>query len=180
MEPRSLLPIIEAADNFKPASLSERKFVPFYLSLDHTSPLDIIGQIAPDVVKRIIEYPAGTFAIQPENNLHTAPHSLEPPSTLSPANTKAIAFDSRLSTPGARSEAIERACLEWRTNGLFAEATGGRQWRNEKYTIYAHPFKNIGVGGEIAFLLERSACELFGFVTYVLLLSCPRFCPGCD
>ncbi|EUC61462.1 nudix hydrolase, partial [Rhizoctonia solani AG-3 Rhs1AP] len=162
----SLLPIIEVVDNFKPAALSTQKFVPFYLSLESTQPQDIIGQIAPEVAEKIISYPAGTFAIKLVDNSGAASQSLDnthPPSTT---HIKAIAFDERLRTVDERSEAIERASLEWRSQGFFAGAFGGKLWRNERYSIYVHPFKNVGVGGEVAFGLERAACELFGFVTY--------------
>ncbi|CAE6448584.1 unnamed protein product [Rhizoctonia solani] len=162
----SLLPIIEVVDNFKPAALSTQKFVPFYLSLESTQPQDIIGQIAPEVADKIISYPAGTFAIKLVDSSGAASQSLDnthPPSTT---RIKAIAFDERLRTVDERSEAIERASLEWRNQGFFAGAIGGKLWRNERYSIYVHPFKNVGVGGEVAFGLERAACELFGFVTY--------------
>ncbi|KAJ1301227.1 hypothetical protein OPQ81_003636 [Rhizoctonia solani] len=162
----SLLPVIEAVDNFKPAALSAHKFVPFYLSLEHTQPQDIIGQIAPEVVEKIVSYPTGTFAIKLLDKADYESRSLDNTSSPSTAHVKAIAFDNRLRTIDERSEAIERASLEWRSQGLFSGAIGGRQWRNERYSVYVHPFKNIGVGGEIAFRLERSACELFGFVTY--------------
>ncbi|KAH7337492.1 NUDIX hydrolase domain-like protein [Rhizoctonia solani] len=162
----SLLPIVEAVDNFKPAALSTQKFVPFYLSLEHTQPQDIIGQIAPEVVEQIMTHPAGTFNIQLVDNSGALSQSIDNTSLLSTAHVKAVAFDERLRTVDERSEAIERASLKWRDEGLFAGAIGGRQWRNERYSVYAHPFKNVGVGGEIAFRLERSACELFGVVTY--------------
>ncbi|KDN44285.1 hypothetical protein RSAG8_05549, partial [Rhizoctonia solani AG-8 WAC10335] len=162
----SLLPIIEVVDSFKPAALSTQKFIPFYLSLEHTQPQDIIGQIAPGVAERIVSYPAGTFAVKLIENIDGAS---QPPDINSPSSTahiKAIAFDERLRTVDERSEAIERASLDWRSQGLFAGAIGGRQWRNEQYSVYVHPFKNIGIGGDVAFRLERTACELFGFVTY--------------
>lgn len=162
---RSLLPIVDAVDNFKPSTLLSQKFVPFFLSLDHTSPQDIIGQIALDVVEKVLAYPAGVFSIQLVDKPNTTPNLSKLPAS-SASDVTAIAFDAHISTIEARSEAIERVCLEWRAEGLFATAIGGRQWRNEKYTIYVHPFKNIGIGGEVAFTLERSACELFGFVTY--------------
>ncbi|KAF8688682.1 hypothetical protein RHS03_09664, partial [Rhizoctonia solani] len=162
----SLLSIIDAVDNFKPTALSTHKFVPFYLSLEHTQPQDIIGQIAPEVVHTIISHPPGTFAVQiidSSGGMSRASDSTRPPSV---AQVKAIAFDDRLSTAEERSEAIERASMEWREQGLFAGVIGGRQWRNEQYTVYVHPFRNAGLGGEVAFELERSACQLFGFVTW--------------
>ncbi|KAG8701040.1 hypothetical protein FRC11_012482 [Ceratobasidium sp. 423] len=143
----TLLPIIDAVDNFKPSALSAQKFVPFYLSLERTQPQDTIGQIAPEVVEKIISYPAGTFAIQLVDNA----------ASPSVTNVKGIAFDDRLRTIDERSEAIERASLEWRNQGHFAGAIGGGKWRNERYSVYVHPFKNIGLGGEVAFRLERGA-----------------------
>jgi hypothetical protein len=148
---RSLLPIIEAADNFRTTAL-EAKFVPFYLSLKRTSPQDIIGQIAPDVLKEIESRGSDAFTTLALNN-----------------KLVAVAFQDHLSTPALRSQAIEKFCLGVREAGLFAAAIGGRQWRNELYAIREHPFKNLGVQ-ENAFLLERSACELFGVVTCVLVL----------
>ncbi|KAF8752309.1 hypothetical protein RHS01_08004 [Rhizoctonia solani] len=116
----SLLSIIDAVDNFKPTALSTHKFVPFYLSLEHTQPQDIIGQIAPEVI------------IDSSGGMSRASDSTRPPSV---AQVKAIAFDDRLSTAEERSEAIERASMEWREQGLFAGVIGGRQWRNERYTV---------------------------------------------
>ncbi|CAE6402332.1 unnamed protein product [Rhizoctonia solani] len=162
----SLLSIIEAVDNFKPAALSTQKFVPFYLSLESTDTRDIIGQIAPGVVENILSYPPGTFAVQIIDSSSGTSQTLDSTHVPSTAQVKAIAFDGRLRTVDERSEAIERASLEWRNQGLFAGAIGGRQWRNERYSVYVHPFRNVGVGGEVAFRLERTACELFGFVTY--------------
>ncbi|CAE6450379.1 unnamed protein product [Rhizoctonia solani] len=163
---KTLLPILEVADNFKPADLATKMFVPFYLSLESTQPQDIIGQIAPDVAEKIISYPTGTFAVRLVDNSGATSQSLDTSSLPSTTQVEAIAFDKRLRTVNDRSEAIERASLEWRNQGFFPRAIGGKQWRNERYPIYVHPFKNIGVGGEVAFQLERAACELFGFVTY--------------
>ncbi|CEL53332.1 putative protein YJR142W OS=Saccharomyces cerevisiae (strain ATCC 204508 / S288c) GN=YJR142W PE=1 SV=1 [Rhizoctonia solani AG-1 IB] len=162
----SLLRIIKAADSFAPAALATQKFVPFYLSLNHTQPQDIIGQIAPKVAESILSYPSGTFTAQKTEGYSDKPWSsisARPPSI---ASIKAIAFDDRLRTADTRSEAIERASLEWRSQGLFPGAIGGRKWRNERYSVYVHPFRNAGPGGEVAFQIERAACELFGFVTY--------------
>ncbi|CAE6402293.1 unnamed protein product [Rhizoctonia solani] len=162
----SLLGIIKAANNFNPAALSTQKFVPFYLSLKRTQPQDIIGQIPPKVVANILSYPPGTFAahaIDSSGGVSRTPDNAHPPSS---AQVKAIAFDDRIRTVHERSEAIERASLEWRNRGLFAGAIGKNKWRNERYSVYVHPFRNAGPGGEVAFQLERAACELFGFVTY--------------
>lgn len=157
----SLLPIVEAIDNFHPGSLANQ-YVPFYLSSLDTSPSGIIGQIAPEVMKGILALPSKfeTFSL-----------SLAESTSI----VTGVFFHPSLDTPDARSKALTEVCLYWREADLFANAIGGRQWRNELYTIYSHPFKNIGVNGDLAFSLERSACELFGLVTYVFSASC--LCP---
>ncbi|KAG9125663.1 hypothetical protein FRC07_006699 [Ceratobasidium sp. 392] len=157
---RSLLPILEAIDNFNAASL-EKNFVPFYLSLDHRSPQDIIGQVALEVFKEILARDSTTLSVLPEDY----------DDSVSKTYPTAVAFQSHLNTPALRSQALEKLALSLREAGLFADAIGGRKWRNELYTIYVHPFKNIGLENNIAFTFERSACELFGFVTWPGMLD---------
>ncbi|KAI9770626.1 MAG: hypothetical protein M1840_003218 [Geoglossum simile] len=60
------------------------------------------------------------------------------------------------SLKGEASLAIGKTIQSWRKNGVF-EVLGG--WRNELYAVYAPP-------GELAFNIERSACCLFGVLTY--------------
>ncbi|BFZ62625.1 hypothetical protein YB2330_003726 [Saitoella coloradoensis] len=55
-----------------------------------------------------------------------------------------------------RSEALKRTVEKWRDAQRFAILKG---WRNELYPCYAGP-KNV------VFVMERSACCLFGLVTY--------------
>ena len=59
-------------------------------------------------------------------------------------------------TPEAHSLAIEKTILSWRENDVFKVLRG---WRNELYAVYAPP-------GKLAFNIERSACCLFGVLTY--------------
>ncbi|KAG9083615.1 hypothetical protein FS749_005890 [Ceratobasidium sp. UAMH 11750] len=152
---KTLLPILETIDNFNPASLRS-DFVPFYLSLDRRSPQDIIGQIALGVLKEILARDSDTLCVPPPNDDTNNVDSIP----------VAVAFQSHLNTPASRSQAIEKLSLSLREAGLFADAIGGRKWRNERYTIYVHPFKDTGLEENVAFTLERSACELFGLVTY--------------
>ncbi|KAH0545572.1 hypothetical protein FGG08_000403 [Glutinoglossum americanum] len=56
----------------------------------------------------------------------------------------------------ARSLAIEKTVLSWRENDVFKILRG---WRNELYAVYAP-------AGKLAFNIERSACCLFGVVSY--------------
>ncbi|KAG8681860.1 hypothetical protein FRC09_017184, partial [Ceratobasidium sp. 395] len=111
---KTLLPILEAIDNFHPNSL-ENNFVPFYLSLDHRSPQDIIGQVALDVLKEILARDSDTLCVLPENYDESDSNS----------RPTAVAFQSHLNTPVARSQALEKLALSLREAGLFADAIGG-------------------------------------------------------
>lgn len=62
-----------------------------------------------------------------------------------------------LDTPKARSAALKKVVEDWRDRDLFPDPLKG--WRNELYAVY-------GSTSTIAFSLERSACALFGFVTF--------------
>lgn len=55
-----------------------------------------------------------------------------------------------------RSENIRKTTESWKENGIFDILRG---WRNELYTVYSPK-------GHEYFRLERSACALFGVVTY--------------
>ncbi|EJU01406.1 hypothetical protein DACRYDRAFT_53053 [Dacryopinax primogenitus] len=65
-------------------------------------------------------------------------------------------------------------CTTWRDAGLFPENIGGKNWRNEQYTIHYHPYADVRPENG-AFAMERSACQLFGVVTYgVHMTMCKR------
>jgi len=82
-------------------------------------------------------------------------------------------------TPSKRTAAMKELCERWRDTGLFSDVCGPKKWREEMYPIYSDPF---GVhdhpstaghenGLNFAFEMERSACALFGVVTYGVHLS---------
>jgi hypothetical protein len=60
------------------------------------------------------------------------------------------------STVEERSENIRKTVESWREHGTFEILKG---WRNELYPVYSPK-------GRLYFNLERSACALFGVVTY--------------
>lgn len=67
------------------------------------------------------------------------------------------------STLSERSALVAATLAAWRAAGTFAVLEG---WRDELYTVYApsaQPFLNM----------ERSACALFGVVTYGVGVSPP-------
>ncbi|KAH9171905.1 NUDIX hydrolase domain-like protein [Lactarius sanguifluus] len=94
-------------------------------------------------------------------------------------------------TPAARTLALAETLERWRTaaNGnqdgnepasAFADAIGGARWRAEWYDVYAAPGGALRMDGRdprtmleaprrasgYVFSMERSACALFGVVTY--------------
>ncbi|KAF9556827.1 nudix hydrolase 20 [Agrocybe pediades] len=90
-----------------------------------------------------------------------------------------VSFRDWVDTPTKRTAAMKELCERWRDTGLFSDVCGPKKWRAELYPIYADPF---GVhdhpstaghedGLNFAFEMERSACALFGVVTYGVHLS---------
>lgn len=91
-----------------------------------------------------------------------------------------VSFRDWLDTPSKRTNAMKELCERWRDTGVFSDVCGPTKWRAEMYPVYADPF---GVhdhpeshGKEethlnYAFEMERSACALFGLVTYGVHLS---------
>jgi hypothetical protein len=80
-----------------------------------------------------------------------------------------------LDNPSKRTAAIKELCERWRDTGIFPEVCGPTKWRSEMYPVYTDPFgihdhpdhhgsKEDGLN--YAFEMERSACALFGVVSY--------------
>ena len=65
---------------------------------------------------------------------------------------------------------MKELCERWRDTGLFEDAIGPRKWREEMYPVYKNPFwlhdNEHADTGNYAFEMERSACAVFGVVTY--------------
>jgi len=74
---------------------------------------------------------------------------------------------------------MRELCERWRDNGIFADVCGPKKWRAETYPVYRDPFgvrdypspSVDDAQSNYAFELERSACALFGFVTYGVHMS---------
>ncbi|KDR77026.1 hypothetical protein GALMADRAFT_225179 [Galerina marginata CBS 339.88] len=90
-----------------------------------------------------------------------------------------VSFRDWLNTPTKRTAAMKELCERWRDTGLFPGVCGPKKWRAELYPVYCDPF---GVhdhpliaghedGLNFAFEMERSACALFGIVTYGVHMS---------
>ncbi|KIK68250.1 hypothetical protein GYMLUDRAFT_154038 [Collybiopsis luxurians FD-317 M1] len=82
-------------------------------------------------------------------------------------------------SPAKRTVAIKELCERWRDTGLFSNICGPKKWRSESYPVYKDPFgphdypENDQDSDELnfAFEMERSACALFGIVTYGVHMS---------
>ncbi|KAF5350431.1 hypothetical protein D9756_008664 [Leucocoprinus leucothites] len=88
-----------------------------------------------------------------------------------------------------RTQVMKELCERWRDGpeseyGFCKDVCGPRKWRGEMYPVYKDPFgvhdhpqqqegKELGEGKEMnyAFEMERSACALFGIVTYGVHMS---------
>jgi hypothetical protein len=84
-----------------------------------------------------------------------------------------------------RTEVMKELCERWRDTEEFCEEVcGPRKWRGELYPVYKEPFgahdhpsQLAQLGGKeeeemnYAFEMERSACALFGVVTYGVHMS---------
>jgi len=81
-----------------------------------------------------------------------------------------ITFNSRVNTPALRSEALKTIVEGWRDNGLFSNQISHRLWRDELYTVFKNAF-GPRTEDNTAFYLERTACALFGLVTYGVHLT---------
>ncbi|KAF9238929.1 NUDIX hydrolase domain-like protein [Melanogaster broomeanus] len=74
-------------------------------------------------------------------------------------------------------DVMKSLCERWRDSGtIYQDIIGPNKWRNESYPVYRKPFgvhlpydPDVKKGpdtGNYAFEMERSACALFGVVTY--------------
>lgn len=159
------------------AAHDSERLVPLYLSESSTS--SVIGLLRPIIVEQLkIENERSKkngnqelWTFKPENSEQTSlRHGLPGPSA---------SLSDHFDSPYKRTSAMKELCERWRDTGLFPDVCGPKKWRNEMYPIYADPF---GVhdhpslaghedGLNYAFEMERSACALFGVVTYGVHMS---------
>lgn len=85
--------------------------------------------------------------------------ALSGPHWVFSANTVSLAG----TTPAERSALMATTLAAWRAAGTFAVLKG---WRDELYTVYAPASQPL-------LHMERSACALFGVVTYGVCLFPP-------
>ena len=169
----SFLDIINICDNTRirqasplPSPFDSELLVPLYLSESLDSP--IIGLLRPVIVKqlRLENYRTSRLG-QPDVWIFSEP------------GNERVCFQNWVDTPAKRTAALKELCERWRDIRLFDDVCGPEKWRNELYPVYGDPFGphdhpvNAIPGQKLnfAFEMERSACALFGVVTYGVHMS---------
>ncbi|KAG8759851.1 hypothetical protein FRC14_004812 [Serendipita sp. 396] len=177
----SLLPIVEACDNFRIETSSELLH-PFYVHVPperEDEPIigllraSILGELekynqilvseGSDPIWTIVEWTGEVVHGVVGRRIHGAKIGDE-------KSRKMVGFSSTLNTSELRSGAIKEMCERWHHAAEpFGDLIAGKMWRYELYPIYSHPF--ILDEKRIAFAMERAATPLFGVVTYGVHLT---------
>ncbi|KAF6745973.1 nudix hydrolase 20 [Ephemerocybe angulata] len=156
----------------------DEQLVPFALTDALDSP--VVGLLRPEIVQRLVLENESSrqknvqelWAIRLDKNTH---RSLSNGRSIGPC----ISFAAWVDSPAKRTAALKELCERWRDSGMFPEVCGPKKWRNEMYAIYADPFgahdyPDQDTGGKplnYVFEMERSACALFGVITYGVHMS---------
>lgn len=182
----AFLDIVDICDNVHlhrgPSGLCDVSFnsevlVPLYLSESSDSP--VIGLLRPVMVDQLqienqISRKNGTeelwsFRLDASDYIKLR-NGMSGPS---------VSFRNWLDSASKRTKSMKELCKRWRDTGLFPNICGPKKWRNEMYPIYSDPFgfhdHPLGAAHQdavnYAFEMERSACALFGVVTYGVHLN---------
>ncbi|TFK28335.1 nudix hydrolase 20 [Coprinopsis marcescibilis] len=178
----SFLQIVDLCDNVElrrdaPDVLYDAKFheaeqlTPFALTEDVDSP--IIGLLRPQIIQELVADNERNRTLQ---KLEVWKLSLDRSDHRVLSNGRSIgpcvSFHHWVDTHTKRTAALKDICERWRDSGLFNDVCGPKKWRNEMYPIYADPFgvhdhpSTEGRSLNYVFEMERSACALFGVITY--------------
>ena len=153
--------------------------VPFALDASPESP--IIGLLRPIVVQQLrLENERSRQLGIPETWVLFA--------SQRQGEVRRVSFQNRLDTPSKRTAAMREICERWRDTKLFDDVCGPKKWRAELYPIYADPFGALDHPDHaegtkqlnFVFEMERSACSLFGVVTYGVHMSIYQEVLGLD
>lgn len=152
----TFLQIVQRCDNFdSPSEFDSEKLIPLYL-LDPQPPNVPIGLLRPVIVEQL--------KIENERNLKANLRQLWS------IHEGYISFAAWADTPSTRTEAMKELCERWRDTGLFPNVCGPKKWRSELYPVYRDPLGPHNTSN-FMFEMERSACALFGVVTYGVHMS---------
>ena len=159
---QSFLNLIDVCDNFR-LSQCEETLATFRLSASGPA----VGLLRPRIVSALVE----------DNESKCAKGEKPSWDVIDAAKSghsrTIVCFADWIDTPDKRSFVVKELVESWHHNGQFADVIGGRLWRNELYPIYAKPFGPRD-DTNFAFSMERSACSLFGVMTYGVHLTIYR------
>ncbi|TFK75586.1 nudix hydrolase 20 [Pluteus cervinus] len=173
----SFLDIVDICDNAhirldKPhAPFDTELLVPFHLEESRESPA--VGLLRPVIVEQLkLENARAVERSSPEVWRIDA-------GDASTNGRPWVSFRNWFDTPLKRNEAMKELCERWRDSGLFPDVCGPTKWRAELYPVYKNPFGSHDYPESndnlktlnYAFEMERSACALFGIVTYGVHLT---------
>ncbi|TFK31260.1 nudix hydrolase 20 [Crucibulum laeve] len=175
----SFLDIVDICDNVRIPQSSEglspfdrEALVPLYLNESVDSP--VIGLLRPAIIEQLkLENERNQQLNLPELwnlRLRLPLFRILKSGILGPS----VSFRDWVDTPSKRTTAMKEVCERWRDTELFEDVCGPKKWRSEMYPIYADPFGvhdyPDGSADETKlnyiFEMERSACALFGVITY--------------
>ncbi|KAJ7235151.1 NUDIX hydrolase domain-like protein [Mycena haematopus] len=155
-----------------PSDFDYEHLTPLYLNDAPNSP--IIGLLRPQIVELI--------DAENERTLASGGQPIWSGIISIPGLRSArIGFHASLDTHAKRTAAMKEMCERWRDTGRFLDIIGPSKWRAEMYPVYRDPFgvhdypradsdeKNANLN--FAFEMERSACALFGIITYGVHMS---------
>ncbi|OCF33070.1 hypothetical protein I317_01870 [Kwoniella heveanensis CBS 569] len=181
---RSLLHVLEAADNFPlydlPPAKPPKPYVPFHLTLeDYEQGLTPLGLLRPDVLEEMRSVSEKQKVWKFKEEAYDGRGKPDETGTWRDASnikpeTTCVFFEEEVVEGGVQgiSKVMAEVVGQWKKEGKFPGPLAG--WRNELYAIYAHPNssglrQNTMIGGtghNVAFHLERAACALFGLATF--------------
>ncbi|KAF7313031.1 Thiamine pyrophosphokinase [Mycena kentingensis (nom. inval.)] len=159
-----------------PSAFDDEDLAPFFLSQDPSSP--VIGLLRPEIVVRLDEVNQAMVSQGKDRIFSGVPNAYDIPGLGD--QTGRISFHASIDTPAKRTAAMKAICEGWRDGGVYPDIIGPGKWRNEMYPVYRDPFgvhdypSAAGFDADAfnyAFEMERSACALFGVVTYGVHMS---------
>ncbi|KAG6901825.1 hypothetical protein C0995_007532 [Termitomyces sp. Mi166 len=180
----SFLDIINVCDNTRvhqpspvPSAYDAELLVPFYLSESTESPA--IGLLRPVVLEQLVLENQRSRELGLQElwalNVDEVAYIPRKNKKLGPS----VSFRTWLDTHAKRTAAMKELCERWRDTLVFDDVCGPKKWRAELYPIYSDPFgihdhpKDAIPGQALNFVfeMERSACALFGLITYGVHMS---------
>ncbi|KAG8819716.1 hypothetical protein FRC17_010349, partial [Serendipita sp. 399] len=177
----SLLPIVDACDNFRIETSSE-VLHPLYVHVPpETGDEPIIGLLRASILEELEKYNQKLISEGSEPIWMIMEWTGDSVNGLigrrilaakvgDEKTRKMVGFSATLNTPELRSDAIKVMCERWHHAAEpFGDLIAGKMWRFELYPIYSHPF--VLDERKVAFAMERAATPLFGVVTYGVHLT---------